>query len=82
MKVQFSLAVLTLTSALSGQQNQGASTAAGGRIVLEQLANGASVILAREVSGDWGIQISGGAAARVLKGPGATLGEGMSGRGD
>jgi hypothetical protein len=67
MKVQFSLAVLTLTSALSGQQNQAASTAAGDRIVLEQLANGARVILAREVSGDWGIQISGGAAPRLMQ---------------
>lgn len=55
MKVQLSLAVLALTSALSGQQNQAPPAAGGERIVLGQLANGASAMFAREVSGDWGL---------------------------
>ena len=67
MRVQLSLAILALTSALSGQQNQAPPSAGADRIVLGQLANGASAIFARQVSGDWGIEISGGAAPSLMQ---------------
>ncbi len=63
MRLQLCLAALAMASALPGQQNP----AAGERIVLGPLANGASVTFSREASGDWGIQILGAGAPRLME---------------
>ena len=61
MQGQLGLAVLVLASALPGQQNQTPGIALG------QLANGATVIFAGQASGEWGIEISGGATPRIMQ---------------
>jgi hypothetical protein len=55
------LAWLSIAPALSAQQTQQGTTV-GNRIIAGRLANGAAVAFVRADAGDWGIEISGGAA--------------------
>lgn len=55
---------LSIASLVAAQQ---AGTATPGRISLGRLANGAAVTFVRAGSGDWGIEISGGTAPRLMQ---------------
>jgi hypothetical protein len=63
----FSAFMCLLIAPLTQAQLKQAATNPGNRIVLGQLANGASVAFVRGGTGDWGIDISGKAVARMTQ---------------
>jgi hypothetical protein len=56
-----------LIAPLAPAQQKQAGTTAANRIVLGRLANGAAVAFVRAGSGDWGIEISCAAVARLTQ---------------
>ncbi len=59
--------MLLLVAPLASAQQKQAGSTADSRIVLGRPADGAAVTFVRAGSGDWGIEISGAAAARFLQ---------------
>ncbi|MGD0210365.1 MAG: hypothetical protein ABSC14_05235, partial [Desulfomonilia bacterium] len=65
--VLFGALLLLLSASGSRAQQEPAGTTANNRIELGRLTNGAAVSFVKENSGDWGIEISGGAAPRLTQ---------------